>query len=279
MGEGGVAPAAAAGATLGLLSGGMIASLSGASGAWPLALTALLAAAGAWTFVTHRARFALVIAATPVGEGSAAEPEGGRVARAKVIDTSALIDARLLEIAAAHFVEGALLLPDAVLSELQRLADGGDPLRRARGLRGLEVAQRLVAEHAAIVIDAPDGAVDAGLVELCRARDADLLTTDAPLQRLAAAQGVRVLNPHALAQALRAPYLPGEALTIAVVRSGREPGQGLGYLDDGTMVVIEGGASAIGRRLAVVVSGSLQTNGGRMLFAKPRRVDGDGGEP
>ena len=202
----------------------------------------------------------------------------GAPASGKALDSSALIDARIEAIAEAGFLEGPLLLPAFVLAELQRLADGGDPLRRARGRRGLEVAERLARGRGAVVVPGEGGDVDAQLLAFCQTRSADLVTTDANLARLAAVKGVRVLNPNALAQAVRPPHLPGEELLIAVVRSGRDPGQGLGYLDDGTMVVVEGGASMIGRQVTVVVSSSLQTQAGRMLFARPRRVDaGDAG--
>ena len=169
----------------------------------------------------------------------------------KILDTSAIIDGRLVDVADANFLEGPLLVPQFVLAELQRIADADDPLKRRRGRRGLEVLDRLVA-HGGVATevvhdDAGEGPVDDRLVRLCAARGADLVTTDYNLHRVAGLQGIRVLNLHQLANAVKASFLPGERLSLTIVREGREAGQGLAYLEDGTMVVVEDAAALVGR--------------------------------
>jgi rRNA-processing protein FCF1 len=176
-------------------------------------------------------------------------------------------------VAEANFLEGRLLVPQFVLAELQRVADAEDPLKRRRGRRGLEMLDRLVGESripTEVVHDDPEaGTVDDKLVRVCLARQADLVTTDYNLHRVASLQGVRVLNLHQLANVVKAPYLPGERLSLTVAREGREPGQGLAYLEDGTMVVVEDAAHLVGSTVDAVVTSSLQTQMGRMIFARP----------
>ncbi len=192
----------------------------------------------------------------------------------KVLDSSALIDGRVVDVAAANFLDGRLLVPQFVLAELQRLADSEDPLRRQRGRRGLEVVDRLVgqagvsAEVVTVEGDDPKAPVDARLVRFCLAEGKDLVTTDHNLSRVAALQGVRVLNVNQLANGVKVTYMPGERLSLNVVKQGREAGQGLAYLDDGTMVVVEDAAELVGRSVDAVVTSSLQTNMGRMIFAR-----------
>jgi len=192
----------------------------------------------------------------------------------KVIDSSALIDGRVVEVAEANFLDGRLLVPRFVLAELQRLADSDDPLRRQRGRRGLEVVDRLVAhprlpaEVVTVEDDDPKAPVDDRLVRYCLAHGHDLVTTDHNLSRVAALQGVRVLNVNQLANGVKVTYMPGERLSLNVVKPGREAGQGLAYLEDGTMVVVEEAAGLVGRTVDAVVTSSLQTNMGRMIFAR-----------
>jgi uncharacterized protein YacL len=198
-----------------------------------------------------------------------------------LLDTSAIIDGRIADVAAARFLEGPLVVPRFVLRELQRLADGTDPLKRNRGKRGFEVLQRLqgLASLTVEIVDddvAETREVDHKLVELARRRGASVLTTDYNLNRLAEVSGIMVLNVNDLAKALRPVVLPGEALRVHLLREGKEAGQGVGFLDDGTMVVVEQGRRLVGQEVAVVVTSALQTSAGRMIFARARAEDAEG---
>jgi uncharacterized protein YacL len=191
----------------------------------------------------------------------------------KVLDTSVIIDGRVLDIVRSGFLEGPLLLPRFVLRELQLIADSADPLRRTRGRRGLEVLSALQETVPIEIVerDPEDIAqVDAKLVRLAQERGAKLVTNDFNLNRVAHVEGVSVLNINELANALKPVLLPGEELRVAVIREGREPHQGVGYLDDGTMIVIENGRRLIGDTVDVAVTSALQTNAGRMIFARPK---------
>lgn len=201
-----------------------------------------------------------------------AEPEPG-AAPSALLDTSAIIDGRVADLAATGFLDGTILVPAFVLRELQAVADSADASRRTRGRRGLDALERLKGTAGARIAFPEDeiaGAaeVDDKLLELARRTGARLVTTDFNLNKVARLRGVRVLNVNDLATALRPVLLPGDTLRVAVVKEGKEPGQGLGYLDDGTMVVVEQGREAIGTDVDVVVSNSLQTSAGRMIFAR-----------
>jgi uncharacterized protein YacL len=192
----------------------------------------------------------------------------------RVIDTSVAIDARIVDVVRAGFLHGRFLVVQAVLDELQKLADSSDPLRRARGRRGLEVLQTLqrepVIDISVIEDDHPEvDQVDAKLVRVCLDRDAALLTLDTNLAKAAGIAGVRVLNLHQLSLALRPPVVAGEDVTVQLIKPGREQGQGVGYLDDGTMVVVERGRRLVGRDVAVRVSSVVTTANGRLVFAAP----------
>jgi uncharacterized protein YacL len=192
---------------------------------------------------------------------------------AKLVDTSALIDGRIADVVESGFLEGRLLVPEFVLAELQTVADAGDALRRGRGKRGFDVLERLRASERVSVDIVTDEApsvpdVDRKLVEMARTSRAALVTTDHTLQRLAEAQAVTVLNVNALALALKPPIAAGESLQVHVVKEGRDAGQGVGYLDDGTMVVVEHGRSHVGRTVEVTVQSVLQTAAGRMVFTR-----------
>ncbi len=189
-----------------------------------------------------------------------------------VVDTSALIDGRITEVAKAGFVPGRLLIAGFVLEELQRVADSGDPLRRARGRRGLSVLEELQRREDVVCeitdLDFPEAAeVDARLIKLAVARSAVLLTSDHNLNRIARIAGVRVLNLNDLANALKPILSAGEEISIAVVREGKELHQGVGYLDDGTMVVVENAKARLGDTVRATVTSVLQTSAGRMIFA------------
>lgn len=192
-----------------------------------------------------------------------------------LLDTSAIIDGRIADVVEAGFVEGPLIVPAFVLRELQHVADGADPLRRNRGKRGFEVLERLRRTPGVTVevddTDIPElRDVDDKLVRRARALGARVLTNDYNLNRVAGLQGVRVLNVNELANALRPVVLPGEPLSVQVAREGKEPGQGVGFLDDGTMVVVEQGKRFIGQAADVVVTSVLQTAAGRMVFTRLR---------
>ncbi len=189
-----------------------------------------------------------------------------------VLDTSVLIDGRITDVAATGFIQGRLLIPAFVLEELQRVADAGDPLRRSKGRRGLAAVDELKRQEHVVceVIDldfpgTPE--VDARLLKVARARHAALMTNDFNLNRLATVEGVRVLNLNELANALKPIVSSGEGLELTIIKEGREPHQGVGYLDDGTMVVVEGGREHLDRAVHVTVTSVLQTAAGRMIFA------------
>ncbi len=191
-----------------------------------------------------------------------------------LLDTSVIIDGRIADISQTGFLSGTLLVPQFVLNELQHIADSADTLRRNRGRRGLDILNQLQKESRAPVritdLDVKNvREVDDKLVALARQLHCDILTNDYNLNRVAELQGVHVLNVNELANAVRAVFLPGEVSQIKVIQEGKEIGQGVGYLDDGTMVVIEDGRRYIGQTINAVVTKVLQTAAGRMIFAKP----------
>ena len=200
-----------------------------------------------------------------------------------LVDTSAIIDGRIADIVRTGFLRGELVVPEFVLRELQQVADSGDPLKRARGRRGLEVVQGLRSEVTVATpeIDFPELAdVDAKLLKLAKQRGLRILTTDYNLNRLARIQDVVVLNVNELANALKPAVLPGERLEIRLIREGKEADQGVGYLDDGTMVVVEGGRRRVGDTVDVQVTSVLQSPSGKMIFTRigePGANDGRAG--
>ncbi len=189
-----------------------------------------------------------------------------------VLDTSVIIDGRIADIAQTGFISGTILVPRFVLNELQHIADSSDSLRRNRGRRGLEILNKLQKDSDVPIeitdMDAPDASeVDSKLVQLGSQLSAPVLTNDYNLNRVAELQGVRVLNINELANAVKAVVLPGETITVHIIQEGKEVGQGVGYLDDGTMVVVEDGKPYIDHTLEVTVTRVLQTVAGRMIFA------------
>jgi uncharacterized protein YacL len=203
---------------------------------------------------------------------------GIRRGEMNVLDTSALIDGRIMEVVRAGFLGGTFLIPRIVLEELQAVADSGEPARRARGQRGLRVLnelQRSPAVDVILVDEALPGDADAQLVRLARDRGGVVVTTDANLGRVAAALDVPVRSLNELAMAMRASVVPGEEVTIRLTRPGREADQGIGFLADGTMVVVEGGGGLVGSEVAVQITNVLMTSSGRMVFA--RVADAAGG--
>ncbi|MGB3615660.1 MAG: PIN/TRAM domain-containing protein [Elainellaceae cyanobacterium] len=200
-----------------------------------------------------------------------------KASSAKILDTSSIIDGRVSELLDTGFLEGQLLVPQFVLQELQQVADASSDQKRVRGRRGLDILQHMqtnypdrITIHPADYDDIPT--VDAKLVRFGQEINGMLLTTDYNLNKVASLQQVSVLNINDLAQSLRPSYLPGDNINLRILKQGKEPAQGVGYLDDGTMVVVEEGSDYLGDDLSVVVTGALQTSAGRMIFAKPESV-------
>ncbi|MGD0210111.1 MAG: PIN domain-containing protein [Desulfomonilia bacterium] len=199
----------------------------------------------------------------------------GESTKLKILDTSVIIDGRISDISDAGFIEGTLLAPQFILNELQHIADSSDPLKRARGRRGLDILNKLQkspnAKIEVIETDFPKiKEVDSKLIALAKDLGADILTNDFNLNKIAQIQGVDVLNINQLANAVKPIVLPGESLSVNVTRAGKERGQGVAYLDDGTMVVVEQGESLLNQNIEVVVTSILQTPAGRMIFAAPK---------
>jgi len=193
--------------------------------------------------------------------------------KGKLLDTSVIIDGRIADLCATGFLEGPLVVPLFVLSELQLLSDSADPIKRARGRRGFDILNRIQKEiNFPVIISEKDyeneHAVDAKLVKLSQETGYKLLTLDYNLNKMSVLQQVQVLNINDLANALRTIVLPGEALNVTIIKVGREQGQGIAYLDDGTMVVVDNASRMVGKTFLVEVTTSLQTSAGRMIFAK-----------
>ncbi len=191
----------------------------------------------------------------------------------KILDTSVIIDGRITDVCAAGFLEGTLLIPQYVLRELQQIADSADGLKRNRGRRGLDVLQKLQRMPGVRTelhdLDFPHiREVDRRLIETARAVGGVIVTNDYNLNKVAELNGVRVLNLNELAGALRPVVLPGEVLQVHILREGKEAGQGVAYLEDGTMVVVEQGRRSVGQTVSVTVSTVLQTSAGRMIFSR-----------
>ena len=193
-----------------------------------------------------------------------------------LLDTSAIIDGRIADITQTGFLRGTIVIPSFILDELRHIADSSDSLRRARGRRGLEMLNRL-RQETEIPIRVLDVRhrngleVDAMLVDVAKEMNGSIATTDYNLNKVAQIHGVPVLNVNDLANSLKPVVLPGEGMTVRVVQEGKEPGQGVGFLDDGTMVVIEGGNTYVNRDLDVLVTRMLQTTTGSIVFAQPKR--------
>lgn len=194
---------------------------------------------------------------------------------AKVLDTSVIIDGRVKEIALAGFLEGKLIVPVFVLEELQHIADSADSLKRNRGRRGLDILKAMQ--------DSPDfdieifkgkyediKEVDSKLLKLTQELNGKIVTNDYNLNKVAVLQNIPVLNINELANAVKPVFLPGEEMEVAIVKEGKEHSQGLGYLDDGTMIVVENGKKYLGETITVIVTSILQTSAGKMIFAKPK---------
>jgi uncharacterized protein YacL len=191
----------------------------------------------------------------------------------KILDTSVIIDGRISDICKTGFIEGTLVIPEFVLKELRHIADSSDSLKRNRGRRGLDILNILQKDDTVhVVIESKDYddniEVDVKLLKLAKELGGKVLTNDFNLNKVAEFQGVEVLNINELANAVKPVVLPGEEMTVMIVKDGKESGQGLAYLDDGTMIVVEGGKKCIGDSVVLTVTSVLQTAAGRMIFAK-----------
>jgi uncharacterized protein YacL len=197
-----------------------------------------------------------------------------RASDLRVLDTSAILDPRLLDCVRSGIIRGTLLVAPFVLEEVQAIADASDPVRRTRGKRGLEMLAVMRREKLidlrAVEKTYPEFAeVDAKVVALARERGASIVTNDVALGRIAEIQGIEVLSLNTLGEVLRTPLAPGEEFRVEIMKEGREANQGVGYLDDGSMVVVVGGRAMIGNTADVIVTSVVQTSGGRMVFARP----------
>ncbi len=274
-------------ATIGLIVGLIIAALT----AFPLSLLPqpfsnilpfvsliLFGYVGAWVMIMRErdifslfgGRFAREASRSKTPTSSVEVPSE----RTILLDTSVIIDGRIADISRAGFLDGVLTIPRFVLNELQHIADSSDALRRNRGRRGLDMLNKLQKDSVVPIkitdMDVEDvREVDDKLVRLAKQLRAPVLTNDFNLNKVAEIQGIRVLNVNELANALRAIVLPGENMHVKLVQEGKELGQGVAYLDDGTMVVVENGKKYLGNSIDVTVTRMLQTNQGRMIFATP----------
>lgn len=196
----------------------------------------------------------------------------------KILDTSVIIDGRIYDIAQTGFIEGVLLIPNFVLYELQYIADSGDSIKRVRGRRGLDILNSLQKEDG-ISVEMYDGdfedisEVDSKLLKLAKLLDGIVVTNDYNLNKVAEFQNVPILNVNQLANAVKPVVIPGESLKVMIIKAGTERQQGVAYLDDGTMVVVEEGQHYMNEQLSVVVTSALQTAAGRMIFAKPAHAN------
>ncbi|MFC4601558.1 PIN/TRAM domain-containing protein [Cohnella hongkongensis] len=206
------------------------------------------------------------------------EKAGPRYEEHKILDTSVIIDGRIADICKTGFIEGTLVIPEFVLEELQHIADSSDLLKRNRGRRGLDILNKIQKELDVKVLIYEDaneepGEVDSKLVKLAKAMQGKVVTNDFNLNKVCELQGVSVLNINDLANAVKPVVLPGEEIIVQVIKDGKEHGQGVAYLDDGTMIVVEGGRDFIGTTMEVLVTSVLQTSAGRMIFAKPKLLE------
>jgi len=261
----------------GLLLGAPLSALEEPWGTWlPLGVSLFLGLGMVGLTVAKRDDLLLAAEAiglvrrpmTPDAAGRSGDPH-------IVVDTSAIIDGRIAEIVESGFIYGTLVVPRFVLEELQHIADSADTLRRNRGRRGLEILARMQRDSRTPVLIVDDdtgavGEVDTKLIELAKRHSRAILTNDFNLNRVAELQGIRVMNVNSLANAVKPAVLPGEELRVRVIQEGKEAGQGVGFLDDGTMIVVEGGSRFMDRDVDVAVTRVLQTVAGRMIFAQPR---------
>jgi uncharacterized protein YacL len=239
----------------------------------PFVAVILFGYLGAAVLVLRKDDFMALMRGVPIKTENP-KAQTARPKQSLLMDTSVIIDGRVADIAETGFVPGELVVPRFVLNELQYIADSADALRRNRGRRGLEILDRLQQNPEIAVnfidIDPQDAQqVDDKLISLARDLGAAVITNDYNLNRVARLQGVKILNINELANAVKSVFLPGEEMPIRIIQAGKEMGQGVGYLEDGTMVVVENGRQFLNQEVLVQVTKVLQTNAGRLVFAIP----------
>lgn len=189
-----------------------------------------------------------------------------------LLDTSAIIDGRIVDVVKTGFLDKTLIVPRVVLEELQLISDNSDNLKRQRGRRGLDIIKDLKKLAKVVIVEKAEGAknegVDKYLIKLAKETGASIVTVDFNLNKVASVSGIKVLNVNDLSNAIKAVMLPGETILIKIVQTGKDASQGVGYLDDGTMIVVEGGSELVGKEASVVISRIIQTPAGKMFFAK-----------
>ncbi|WP_277631080.1 PIN/TRAM domain-containing protein [Atopococcus tabaci] len=252
--------------------------IPGFSDVLPIITTAMLAYLGFRLATSRREEIRRVI----IGRGNPKEEDGGVLERKvqdnfrrnKILDTSVIIDGRIYDIVQTGFLEGSLIIPNFVLRELQRIADSSDSIKRVRGRRGLDILNSLQKEEG-LTVEMYDGdveeadEVDEKLVVLAKKMDGMVVTNDYNLNKVCEFQNVPVLNVNDLANAIKPVVIPGEEMHVMIIKQGTERSQGVAYLDDGTMVVVEDGQHYMNKSIDVVVTSALQTSAGRMIFARP----------
>ncbi|WML42553.1 PIN/TRAM domain-containing protein [Neobacillus sp. PS3-40] len=249
------------------------------NGAAPILLTLLFGYLGFQVGFKKRDEL-LNLFSNRIGKKKSSEEENEKVdgKSLKILDTSVIIDGRVADICQTGFLEGTIVIPQFVLEELQHIADSSDVLKRNRGRRGLDILNRIQKELS-IKVEIYEGdfeeiqEVDSKLVKLAKLTGGTLVTNDFNLNKVCELQKVFVLNINDLANAVKPVVLPGEELNVQVIKDGKEFHQGVAYLDDGTMIVVEDGRDYIGRRIDVLVTSVLQTSAGRMIFAKPKLLE------
>jgi uncharacterized protein YacL len=245
----------------------------------PMIAAVICGLLGMSTLINRRRDFAQLFSGRlPLRSGEA--PAALLDERSVLLDTSVIIDGRIADISRTGFLSGVMLVPRFVLNELQHIADSSDALRRNRGRRGLDILNRMQKDTARPLritdMDVDEvREVDDKLISLAKRLKCPVLTNDYNLNRVAEIQGVTVLNVNELANAVRLVFLPGESMRIEIIQEGKEVGQGVGYLDDGTMIVVEEGRRYIGATINVIVTKVLQTAAGRMIFARPDLTSGN----
>ncbi len=272
------------GGAVGLIIGLIIAYLLGAAISWlpfiggglKIVVTLLLGYLG--ISVGTKRKEELLSLLPRFGREKTAKTESKQTQLYKLLDTSVIIDGRIADLCKSGFIEGTLVIPGFILEELRHIADSSDLLKRNRGRRGLDILNKIRKELDIIVqVDEQDfeeySDVDSKLVKLAQELNGKIITNDYNLNKVAELQGVKVLNINELANAVKPVVLPGEEMTVQVIRDGKEVGQGVAYLDDGTMIVVDSGRKFIGQTIGVVVTSVLQTAAGRMIFAKPKPGD------
>ncbi|MBH0231747.1 PIN/TRAM domain-containing protein [Halobacillus yeomjeoni] len=249
----------------------------------PIFLTVLLAYLGFQVGFKRKDEFLHMVSkkdkkAEEMEEAGASAVDESLIPKEKILDTSVIIDGRIADICETHFLEGTIVIPQFVLEELQHIADSSDGLKRNRGRRGLDILNRLQ-KDLPVNVEIYEGdfedihEVDSKLVKLAKVMDGIVVTNDFNLNKVCEFQNVQVLNINDLANAVKPVVLPGEEMKIQVIKDGKEQNQGVAYLDDGTMIVVEEGKDYIGKNIDVVVTSVLQTSAGRMIFAKPKSLE------